>query len=61
MELIDDFKREARRAGVTITVLQSKDGQQTLVKVEGPPGAAGAPGAPGAPGEGESEGDGPAV
>ena len=61
VELFDDFKREARRAGVTITVLQSKDGQQTLVKVEGPPGAAGAPGAPGAPGEGESEGDGPAV
>jgi hypothetical protein len=42
VELIDDFKREARKVGVKITVLQSKDGQQTLLKVEGPPGAPGA-------------------
>ena len=44
VELIDDFKREARRAGVTITVLQSKDGKQTLIKVEGPEGGADADG-----------------
>jgi len=37
VELIDDFKSEARKVGVTITILQSKDGQQTLIKVEGPP------------------------
>jgi len=39
VELIDDFKRQARVAGVNITVLQSKDGKQTLIKVEGPPGS----------------------
>lgn len=39
VEFIDDFKSQAQRAGVGITLLSSKDGQQHLVRVEGPPGA----------------------
>ncbi len=55
VELIDDFKRQARVAGVNITVLQSKDGKQTLIKVEGPPGSQ-----PASPDEPEHE-EGPAA
>ena len=55
VELIDDFKRQARLAGVNITVLQSKDGQQTLIKVEGPPSSQ-----PASPDEPEQE-EGPAA
>ena len=55
VELIDDFKRQARVAGVNITVLQSKDGKQTLIKVEGLPGSQ-----PASPDEPEHE-EGPAA
>ena len=39
-ELVDDFKQQARLAGVAITLLQSRDGKQRLLKVVGPPGSA---------------------
>lgn len=44
VELVEDFKAQARRQGVGITLLRSRDGQQTLIRVTGPP--APAPGPP---------------
>ena len=36
IELVDDFKKRAREQGVGISLLRSRDGNQTLVKVEIP-------------------------
>lgn len=43
VELVEDFKAQARRLGVGITLLRSRDGQQTLIRVTGPPGPAPGP------------------
>ncbi|MDA1348779.1 MAG: hypothetical protein O3A47_07920 [Chloroflexi bacterium] len=42
VELVDDYKRQAREKGVGIRILRSRDGTQTLLKVEGPAVADGA-------------------
>ena len=36
VELVDDYRQKAREAGVKVVVLKSRDGSQTLVKVEEP-------------------------
>ena len=41
VELVDDYKRQAREKGVGIRILRSRDGTQTLLKVEGPAAADG--------------------
>ncbi len=39
VELVEDFKRSAREQGVGIRLLKSRDGKQTLIKVDTPEGA----------------------
>lgn len=36
VELVDDFKTRARQQGISIQLFKSRDGSQTLIKVEAP-------------------------
>ena len=36
LELIDDYKKQARDQGISIQLLRSRDGSQTLIQVEAP-------------------------